>query len=94
MSIASLAHREWAQLAFNPRTAAALTYLVVFGSLAGFSAYAYALKHLPVATVSLYAYVNPIIAMALGTIVLAEPLSPRLAVAGAVVLTGMAMVRR
>jgi len=94
MSIASLVHREWAQLAFNPRTAAALTYLVVFGSLAGFSAYAYALKHLPVATVSLYAYVNPIIAMALGTIVLAEPLSPRLAVAGAVVLTGMAMVRR
>jgi drug/metabolite transporter (DMT)-like permease len=82
------------QLAFNPRTAAAVTYLVVFGSLAGFSAYAYALKHLPVATVSLYAYVNPVIAMALGTIVLAEPLSPRLAVAGAVVLTGMAMVRR
>lgn len=94
MCFASLLHREWAQLTFNPRTAAAITYLVVFGSLAGFSAYAYALKHLPVATVSLYAYVNPIIAMALGTIVLAEPLSPRLAVAGAVVLTGMAMVRR
>lgn len=94
MTIASLVHREWAQVAFNPRTAAAVTYLVVFGSLAGFSAYAYALKHLPVATVSLYAYVNPVIAMALGTIVLAEPLSPRLAVAGAVVLTGMAMVRR
>jgi len=94
MAFASLVHREWAQLAFNPRTAAALGYLVVFGSLAGFSAYAYALKHLPVATVSLYAYVNPVIAMALGTLVLAEPLSARLAVAGAIVLVGIAMVRR
>jgi len=94
MSVASLVHHEWAQLAFTPRTATALGYLVVFGSLAGFSAYAYALKNLPVATVSLYAYVNPVIAVALGTIVLDEPLSPRLAVAGAVVLVGIAMVRR
>jgi len=53
-----------------------------------------ATPHLPVATVSLYAYVNPVIAMALGTLVLAEPLSPRLAVAGAIVLVGIAMVRR
>jgi len=66
----------------------------VFGSLAGFTAYAYALKHLPVATVSLYAYVNPVIAMVLGTLVLAEPMSLRVAVAGVVVLAGMAIVRR
>jgi drug/metabolite transporter (DMT)-like permease len=94
MFIAALAHHEWSLLTFNARTGSAITYLVVFGSLAGFTAYAYALKHLPVATVSLYAYVNPIIAMALGTIVLDEPLSPRLAAAGVVVLIGMAMVRR
>jgi len=87
-------HAEWPRLAFNERTGSAIVYLVVFGSVAGFSAYAYALKHLPIATVSLYAYVNPIIAMALGTIILDEPLSPRLAVAGCVVLTGIAMVRR
>ena len=87
-------HAEWARLTFTERTASAIVYLVVFGSVAGFSAYAYALKHLPIATVSLYAYVNPIIAVALGTIVLDEPLSPRLAVAGCVVLTGIAMVRR
>ena len=87
-------YAEWPRLAFNERTASAIMYLVVFGSVAGFSAYAYALKHLPITTVSLYAYVNPIIAMALGTIILDEPLSPRLAVAGCVVLTGIAMVRR
>ena len=79
-------------LAFSNRTVTALVYLIVVGSLGGFSAYAYALKHLPVATVSLYAYVNPIIAVVLGTLVLDEPFSPRLAVAGGIVLVGMALV--
>jgi drug/metabolite transporter (DMT)-like permease len=60
----------------------------------GFSAYAYALKHLPVATVSLYAYVNPMIAMLLGPAVLGEPLTARIAVAGVVVLSGVRLVRR
>ena len=82
---------EWSSLAFNVRTASAVTYLVVAGSIAAFSAYLYALKHLPVATVSLYAYVNPVIAVALGTAMLGEPFSPRLAVAGAVVLAGMVL---
>jgi drug/metabolite transporter (DMT)-like permease len=73
---------EWPSLAFTARATGALVYLIVAGSIAGFSAYAYALKYLPVATVSLYAYVNPVIAVLLGTLVLGEPLSPRLAVAG------------
>ena len=85
---------EWPALVFNARTGSAVLYLVVFGSLAGFTAYAYALKHLPVATVSLYAYVNPVIAMVLGTLVLADPMSLRVAVAGGVVLAGRAIVRR
>lgn len=85
---------EWPALAFNARTGGALMYLLVFGSIVGYTAYAYALKHLPLSTVSLYAYVNPVIAMVLGTLVLGEPMSPRLAVAGAIVLAGIAMVRR
>jgi drug/metabolite transporter (DMT)-like permease len=93
MLVAGLVRGEWPDLTFTARTTTAILYLLVFGSVAGFSAYAYALKHLPVATVSLYAYVNPVIAMALGTLVLGEPLSPRLAFAGAIVLVGMAMVR-
>jgi drug/metabolite transporter (DMT)-like permease len=90
---AGLLRGEWATLAFTSRTAGALVYLVFVGSVAGFSAYTYALKHLPVATVSVYAYVNPVIAVLLGTLVLGEPLSPRLAAAAAVVLTGMALVK-
>jgi drug/metabolite transporter (DMT)-like permease len=70
-----------------------LLYLIFVGAVGGFSAYAYALKHLPVATVSLYAYVNPIIAVVLGTLVLAEPFSARMAIAAAVVLAGMLIVR-
>ena len=85
---------EWAVLAFNPRTAGALAYLTLVGAIGGFGAYAYALKHLPVATVSLYAYVNPVIAVILGTLVLKEPFGPRMAVAAGVVLAGMALVRQ
>ena len=51
------------------------------------------IQHLPVATVSLYAYINPIIAVVLGTLILDEPLSPRIAVAGAIVLLGTALTR-
>jgi drug/metabolite transporter (DMT)-like permease len=91
--IVSLALHETARLAFTPRTASALLYLIFVGAIAGFSAYAYALKHLPVATVSLYAYVNPIIAVVLGTLVLQEPFSARMLVAALVVLLGSALIR-
>ncbi len=94
MALAGTVHGEWADLTFNVRTASAVVYLLVFGSIAGFSAYGYALKHLPIATVSLYAYVNPVLAVVLGTLILNEPMSPRLAAAGVVVLVGMGMVRR
>jgi len=84
---------ELAWLSFNPRTASALAYLIFFGAVGGFTAYAYALKHLPVATASMYAYVNPVIAVVLGTLILKEPFSARIGLAAAVVLVGMALVR-
>lgn len=92
--LAGTASGEWARLAFNPRTAGAVAYLVVAGSLGAFSAYVYALKHLPVAIVSLYAYVNPVIAVLLGWLVLGEPFSSRLVLAGGVVLAGAMLVRK
>ena len=91
--IVSLALHETARLTFTPRTASALLYLIFVGAIAGFSAYAYALKHLSVATVSLYAYVNPMIAVVLGTLVLQEPFSVRMLLAALVVLLGSALVR-
>jgi drug/metabolite transporter (DMT)-like permease len=94
MLAVGLARGEWRVLSFSGRTVGALVYLIGVGSLVGYTAYTYALKHLPMATVSLYAYVNPVIAVALGTLVLDEPLSPRIVVASAVVLTGIALVRK
>jgi len=89
----ALALGEPSRLAFTPRTAGALAYLTFAGAIGGFTAYAYALKHLPIATVSLYAYVNPVIAVVLGTLVLHEPFGARMAVAAAIVLAGVALVR-
>jgi drug/metabolite transporter (DMT)-like permease len=91
--VAGLVTHEASHLTFNARTAGALGYLIVVGAIGGFTAYAYALKHLPVATVSLYAYVNPVIAVILGTLILHEPFNARMGVAAAIVLAGMVLVR-
>ena len=91
--VAAAVHHEYASLTFTPRSASALGYLIVFGAIIGFTAYAYALKQLPVAVVSLYAYVNPVIAVFLGVMILREPFDLREVMAAAVVFAGVAMVR-
>jgi len=75
------------------RSVGAVIYLAIFGSIVAFSEYRYALQHLAIATVSQYVYVNTVIAMALGTLVLGEPLNWRMAAGAAVVLAGIALVR-
>jgi drug/metabolite transporter (DMT)-like permease len=84
---------EWSALSFTPRTIAAMAYLATVGAIGGFVAYTYALRHLPVSFVSLYAYINPVIAVALGVLVLHEPFTSRMAVAAALVFAGVAIVR-
>ena len=79
---------DWEHLTFTPRTIAAMAYLSLAGSLLAYSAYIYAIQHLPLSLVSLYAYINPIIAVTLGTLLLSEPFSGRVAVAAALVLAG------
>lgn len=92
MLLAGTAFGEWAHLRITPSGSLLLLYLALFGAVAGFVAYLHALRHLPVAFVSLYAYVNPVIAVALGTWLLAEPFNWRMAIAIAVVLLGMTVV--
>ena len=93
MLAAGTARGEWAELAFTGRTLAAEIYLTLVGSIVGYSAYIYALRHLPTATVSLYAYANPVIAMVLGALIANEPFGPRVIVASLMVLTGSALVQ-
>jgi drug/metabolite transporter (DMT)-like permease len=93
MLAAGTLHDEWSHLAFNAQTIAAETYLTVFGSIVGYSAYTYALKYLPTATVSLYAYANPVIAVVLGAVLLGEPFGVRVVMATLMVLGGSALVQ-
>ena len=63
---------------------------MVFGSLVGFTAFAYCLNELPASTVGTYAYVNPVVAVLLGFLVLGEPLTPGLLAGGLLVLASVA----
>jgi drug/metabolite transporter (DMT)-like permease len=75
--------------AASPKAWLALLYLAVFGSLVGFTAYAYCLNELPASTVGTYAYVNPVVAVTLGSLLLGERLSPGLLVGGALIVVAV-----
>ena len=77
----------------TPRTFAALAYLAVFGSVVTYTAYVYAARHLRTTTLSLYAYVNPLVAVLLGWLVLHEELTWVSVTAMVVILTGVALVQ-
>ena len=93
MMLVGTVRGEWTHLWFNARSGTALVYLSTIGAIGGFVAYTYALRHLPVSFVSLYAYINPVIAVALGVLVLGEPFNGRIAIAAALVFAGVAIVR-
>ncbi|HLV61430.1 MAG TPA: EamA family transporter [Fredinandcohnia sp.] len=69
-----------------------LAYLVVAGSLLGFSTYSWLLRHAPISVVSTYAYVNPVVAVWLGWFVAGEALSLRAGVASAIVVGSVALI--
>ncbi|HKE99977.1 MAG TPA: EamA family transporter [Actinomycetes bacterium] len=70
----------------------AFAYLVAFGSLLAFTAYAWLVQTAPISKVATYAYVNPVVAVALGSLLLAEPLTPLMLAGGAVIVAGVALV--
>lgn len=72
----------------------ALGYLVVFGSLVAYTAYVWLLQNAPLSLVSTYAYVNPVVAVVLGAVILAEPITGTILTGGAIVVVGVALVVR
>lgn len=80
--------------AWSTRSLVALGYLVVFGSLVTFSAYTWLLVHVPVSKVATYAYVNPVVAVVLGALVLAESVTPTILVGAVMVVTAVAFIVR
>jgi drug/metabolite transporter (DMT)-like permease len=69
-----------------------IAYLVIIGSVFTFVAFIYALQNLPTELNSIYAYINPIVAVLLGAIIFGEPLTTAIAIGGLVTLSGLYMV--
>lgn len=95
--VAGLARGEWA--AFDPSgvsaaSAAAFAYLVVFGSLIGFTSYIWLLGVSTPSRVATYAYVNPVVAVLLGWALAGEPLTARVAGAAAVIVAAVVLITR
>jgi drug/metabolite transporter (DMT)-like permease len=79
---------------WSARGVLALFYLVFFGSLVGYSAYIYALDRLPVAIVSVYPYVNAVVAVGLGWLFYREPFGVREGIAMVIIFASVAVVKR
>ena len=78
----------------SARSWLALGYLIVFGSIVAFSAYGIAVRTLPTATVATYAYVNPVIAVLLGALILNERLTPAMIAGGVLIVGAVVLVVR
>lgn len=83
-----------ARVHWSARGAGALLYLVVFGSVVGYSAYVYAMDRLPVAIVSIYPYANAVVAVFLGWLFYREPFGRRELLAMAIIFAGVAVVKK
>jgi drug/metabolite transporter (DMT)-like permease len=90
MATGELRHFHFADVTL--RSWLALLYLVIFGSALGFSAYVYILKHSTASRVATYAFVNPVVALILGWLLAAEPLTLRTLFASGIILTAVILV--
>jgi len=80
--------------AASGRAWAALAYLTVFGSVIAYSAYVYLVRHMEPARAGTFTYINPVIAVLLGALLLGEAITWRVLLGGAVILAGLVLVRR
>src|SRR5213596_1117295 len=84
---------EWASWHLSTRGIGAIAYLVIFGSILGYSAYSYALRHASATIVGTYAYVNPVIAVLLGWLLLHEPVGARTFIAMGMILVAVVWIQ-
>jgi drug/metabolite transporter (DMT)-like permease len=78
--------------AVSAESLTALVYLTVIGSLLAFTTYGWLLRVAPLPLIATYAYVNPVVAVALGALVLQEPIEPRTLLAGAIIVFAVALI--
>lgn len=97
MVLVGLAAGEGAEVdlgAFSTRSALAFLYLVLAGSLLAFTAYTWLLRNAPISTVATYAYVNPVIAVVLGAVILSEEVTLTVVLGAAAIVASVAAVVR
>ncbi len=97
ITVVGLAVGEGAEVevdAFSARSLLALAYLIVFGSWVAYTAYAWLLQNAPISKVSTYAYVNPVVAIALGWLILDEVVTATTLVGATIIVASVALVVR
>jgi drug/metabolite transporter (DMT)-like permease len=95
LTITAGLHGDFGQLDLNvitPRGWGAFAYLIAVGSLVGFSTFVWLMKHSTPARVSTYAYVNPVVAVFLGWLILGEPITARTIVASVIIVSAVAII--
>ncbi|MDX6324559.1 MAG: hypothetical protein QOK15_913 [Nocardioidaceae bacterium] len=92
LTVTGLASGQRWTLDYSSRTWFALGYLVVFGSVVAFSSYVWLVANAPISLVATYAYVNPVIAVLLGHLVLGEQVTPVVLLGGGIVVASVAVV--
>ncbi len=93
--IGGVIHGDLSQLdlsAISSRSVVAFFYLALVGSLVGYSTFVWLMKHTTPARVSTYAYVNPVVAVILGWLILDEPVTPRMLLATLLIITGVVII--
>jgi drug/metabolite transporter (DMT)-like permease len=94
LTVYSVVSGEIGEAVWTTDAILALAYLIVAGSFVGFTLYVWLLRAAPISLVSTYAYVNPIVAVALGALILDEEITIQMVVAGAAVLVSVAVILR
>jgi drug/metabolite transporter (DMT)-like permease len=95
LTVAALPKGELAQIdpaTFSTRSLIAFAYLVVFGSLIAYTAFTWLLQNASVSLVSTYAFVNPVVAVALGALILGEPITTTILIGAAVIVVAVAFI--
>ena len=93
LTIAALIKGEFARLHFTFNSIAAILYLIIFGSIVGYSCYIYILQKWPAAKAGTYAYVNPVVAILLGALLLKEPFNLSVVISVVIVIFGIILVQ-
>ena len=93
LTTAGLLLGEASRVRFTVKSMAAMVYLIVFGSILAYSCYIYVLGKWPSARAGTYAYINPLVAVTLGFLVLGEPITYHTIISMAVILGGVLMVQ-